>query len=82
MLIVDFAPHNLDFFREDFAHERLGFSEQQMAMWLKRAGLVAKQMVQLAADKSNTKENLVVSLWLAQKEKTSKRGKTCGDQWC
>ena len=30
MLIVDFAPHNLDFFREDFAHERLGFSQQKM----------------------------------------------------
>ncbi len=71
MLIVDFAPHNLDFFREEFAHERLGFSDHQMAHWLKRAGMVVTQMVQLAADESKTQEQLVVSLWLAQKAPAS-----------
>ncbi len=71
MLIVDFAPHNLDNFREEFAHERLGFSQAQMALWLKRAGLVEKQMIQLAADENKTDEKLVVSLWLAQKAASS-----------
>ena len=28
MLVVDFAPHNLDFLREEFAHERLGFADE------------------------------------------------------
>ncbi|MCP4934349.1 MAG: metalloregulator ArsR/SmtB family transcription factor [bacterium] len=71
MLIVDFAPHNLDIFREEFAHERLGFSEHQMALWLKRSGLVEKQKIQLAADENKTDEKLVVSLWLAQKAVSS-----------
>ena len=26
LLIVDFAPHELEFLREQFAHERLGFA--------------------------------------------------------
>ena len=67
LLIVDFAPHNLDIFREQFAHERLGFSEQQMAVWLENANLAPKRLVQLAADESKADQKLVVSLWLAEK---------------
>src|SRR5262249_57569629 len=39
LLIVDFAPHDLEFLREEFAHERLGFSNQQLAHWLPDCGL-------------------------------------------
>ena len=31
LLIVDFAPHELEFLREQFAHERLGFAAPQIA---------------------------------------------------
>ena len=30
LLIVDFAPHELEFLRDQFAHERLGFSDAQV----------------------------------------------------
>ncbi len=31
LLIVDFAPHELEFLRDAHAHERLGFATQQVA---------------------------------------------------
>ncbi len=39
MLIVDFAPHDLEFLRETQAHRRLGFSVAQIDGWLAEAGL-------------------------------------------
>ena len=39
MLIVDFAPHGLEFLREKQAHRRLGFSHEQIGDWLEEAGL-------------------------------------------
>ena len=36
LLIVDFAPHELEFLREQFAHERLGFSRRRSRQWLAR----------------------------------------------
>ncbi len=39
MLIVDFAPHELEFLRSEHAHRRLGLSETQMAGWARTAGL-------------------------------------------
>ena len=39
LLIVDFAPHDLEFLREEHAHDRLGFAPAQVAHWMKDAGL-------------------------------------------
>jgi ArsR family transcriptional regulator len=47
MLIVDFAPHELEFLREQFAHERLGFSHAQLKGWLTGAGLECRKYAQL-----------------------------------
>jgi ArsR family transcriptional regulator len=33
LLIVDFAPHRLEFLREEHAHRRLGFSDAEIAEW-------------------------------------------------
>ena len=38
-MIVDFAPHALEFLRDDHAHLRLGFSDRQIADWFAEAGL-------------------------------------------
>ena len=43
LLIVDFAPHDLEFLREEFAHERLGFPDAQVRQWLADAGLDARR---------------------------------------
>ncbi|MGO4840482.1 class I SAM-dependent methyltransferase, partial [Rhizobiaceae sp. 2RAB30] len=33
LVIVDFAPHGLEFLRDEHAHQRLGFSDRQIAEW-------------------------------------------------
>ena len=49
LLIVDFAPHELEFLREQFAHERLGFAGPQVEQWLADAGLQIVERRDLAA---------------------------------
>ena len=39
LLIVDFAPHELEFLRERHAHRRLGFSHAAMRQWIEAPGL-------------------------------------------
>ena len=39
LLIVDFAPHELEFLRTDYAHRRLGFSDREIESWFDAAGL-------------------------------------------
>lgn len=67
LLVVDFAPHDLEFLREAHAHQRLGFSEAQMRQWLEASGLrsVGARHLQPAAGEGP--EKLTVSLWTATK---------------
>jgi ubiquinone/menaquinone biosynthesis C-methylase UbiE/DNA-binding transcriptional ArsR family regulator len=39
LIVVDFAPHDLEFLRTEHAHRRLGLSNDQMANWAQTAGL-------------------------------------------
>lgn len=39
VLVVDFAPHDLEFLRETQGHRRLGIRETDMAIWADAAGL-------------------------------------------
>jgi len=39
LLIVDFAPHGLEFLRGEHAHRRLGFADAEVAEWCRAAGL-------------------------------------------
>ncbi|MBV9862590.1 MAG: metalloregulator ArsR/SmtB family transcription factor [Alphaproteobacteria bacterium] len=39
LLLVDFAPHALEFLREEQAHRRLGFADDEVAEWCEAAGL-------------------------------------------
>lgn len=65
LLIVDFAPHELEFLREQFAHERLGFSNRQIEGWLSEYGLEATEHREMAPRNGPAAEKLTVSLWLA-----------------
>lgn len=69
LLIVDFAPHNLEFLRETQAHRRLGFSHEQIADWLDEAGLDCPLTRDLAPPKGE-KDVLTVSIWLGQDRRT------------
>lgn len=67
LLIVDFAPHDLEFLREEHAHRRLGIAPDLMEGWLERASLDLVHFSSLRPPRSLTKEGLTVSLWLAMK---------------
>jgi ArsR family transcriptional regulator len=68
LLIVDFAPHNLEFLRESFAHERLGFAGSTVTEWLRECGLEAVRVRELEpAGGAAGGEKLTVTLWLAQR---------------
>jgi len=66
LLIVDFAPHQVEFLRESQAHERLGFSTEQVADWLRASGLKLSKTRELAPAEPGG-ERLTVMLWLAEK---------------
>jgi len=67
LLIADFAPHELEFLRQDHAHIRLGFSDEQITEWLESTGLKLKEARHLEPKTKQAKEALTVSLWLAVK---------------
>ncbi|HMB12213.1 MAG TPA: metalloregulator ArsR/SmtB family transcription factor [Saliniramus sp.] len=65
MLIVDFAPHGLEFLREKQAHRRLGFSHEQIGDWLDEAGLDCAFTRDLPPPEG-IRDALTVSIWLGQ----------------
>ena len=65
LLVVDFAPHELEFLREQSAHRRLGFSRDQLGRMLQGAGLSLERFAELSPGPSEGK--LTVSLWLGVK---------------
>ena len=65
ILVVDFAPHGLEFLREAQAHRRLGFAADQVAGWLEEAGLDCTLTRQLAPPRGG-EDQLTVSLWVGQ----------------
>ncbi|RVU19704.1 ArsR/SmtB family transcription factor [Methylobacterium oryzihabitans] len=64
LLVVDFAPHDLEFLREAQAHRRLGFAPEQVVGWLADAGLGAVEVRHLAPARADG-DQLTVTLWLA-----------------
>jgi ubiquinone/menaquinone biosynthesis C-methylase UbiE len=65
MIVVDFAPHDLEFLRETQAHRRLGFSESQMREWLEEAGLDVIGHQDIAPPQSGGAQ-LTVSIFVAK----------------
>jgi ubiquinone/menaquinone biosynthesis C-methylase UbiE/DNA-binding transcriptional ArsR family regulator len=65
LMIVDFAPHDLEELREQHAHRRLGIAAELMSGWLKRAGLSLGQHDVLPPPSQNGEPGLTVSVWLA-----------------
>ncbi|MCC6780014.1 MAG: metalloregulator ArsR/SmtB family transcription factor [Hyphomicrobiales bacterium] len=65
LLVVDFAPHDLEFLREEHAHRRLGFSPETVTQWMTAAGLDVLSQESLPPEPS-TEGKIAVSLWLAR----------------
>jgi ubiquinone/menaquinone biosynthesis C-methylase UbiE len=63
LLVVDFAPHDLEFLREEHAHRRLGFTPETVTQWLEAAGLDLLRQETFAPGPEG---KIAVSLWLAR----------------
>ena len=61
ILIVDFAPHELEFLRSHHAHRRLGLSDAQIAAWARAADLRAEPIKTFPSQ--NGGQGLTVGLW-------------------
>ncbi len=66
MIIVDFAPHELEELRTEHAHRRLGISAEQMSGFLARTGLILREHRVLLPPWLKAGTGLTVSLWLAE----------------
>ncbi len=65
LLVVDFAPHELEFLREQHAHRRLGFPSETIAQWMTAAGL--EPVMHKSLRRSPARDGkIAVSLWLAR----------------
>ena len=65
LVIVDFAPHDLDFLRDEHAHQRLGFSDADIEGWFTAAELAPGPSKALAAGKVDG-GRLTVKIWVAR----------------
>jgi ubiquinone/menaquinone biosynthesis C-methylase UbiE len=75
LLIVDFAPHSLEFLREQHAHERLGISDAQVRQWLGPAGLTLTATRSLAPTENEASSQLTVTLWTATRPAVSNKAR-------
>lgn len=76
LLIVDFAPHELEFLRDSHAHVRLGFPREQVRQWMAEAGLVPLPGRDLVPAASGGAEQLTVSIWIGERPSTPSKDRT------
>jgi len=65
LLVIDFAPHDLEFLRDEHAHLRLGFAAETVTQWMTAAGLDVLSHGNLAPEPTSDRK-IAVSLWLAR----------------
>ena len=64
LLVIDFAPHGLEYLREAHQHRRLGFPDEEMARWMAAAGLKRPRVTTLPASSAG---GLTVKIWAADR---------------
>ncbi|MEM6851995.1 MAG: metalloregulator ArsR/SmtB family transcription factor [Pseudomonadota bacterium] len=64
LLLVDFAPHELEFLRESHAHRRLGFTDEEVRTWGAAVGLDLVRTETLSPGRGEG-DQLTVKLWLS-----------------
>ena len=64
LLVIDFAPHGLEYLREAHQHRRLGFPDEEMGRWMTAAGLKRPKLTTLPASSAS---GLTVKIWAADR---------------
>lgn len=70
LLIVDFAPHALEYLREQHQHRRLGFSDEEIGRWVAAVGL---ELETTAALPPAAEAGLTVKIWTARRPALAER---------
>ncbi|MEG9861187.1 MAG: metalloregulator ArsR/SmtB family transcription factor [Parvularculales bacterium] len=66
LVVADYAPHDLEFLRQEHAHRRLGFRAEEVAAWMREAGFGLIEMRSLS---DNNGENpLKVVIWASKRQ--------------
>jgi ubiquinone/menaquinone biosynthesis C-methylase UbiE len=63
LLVIDFAPHDMEFLRDEHAHRRLGFAAETVTQWIEAAGLDFIKQQPLAP---GPQAKIAVSIWLGR----------------
>lgn len=64
LLIIDFAPHGLEYLRQAHQHRRLGFADEEIGRWMEGAGLSVQPPLTLPPQ---GEEGLTVKVWRAER---------------
>lgn len=65
MVVIDFAPHDLDYLRSEFAHARLGFTHETVAEWMQSQGLSIEKISDLTPQNEQD-QKLTVTVWMGK----------------
>tara|TARA_R110002167_G_scaffold84173_7_gene228836 strand:+ start:5039 stop:6001 length:963 start_codon:yes stop_codon:yes gene_type:complete len=71
LLIIDFAPHEMEELRDQHQHRRLGFTDDEIRDWMTAAGLNPADTIALPPESAG----LTVTIWTAERPAVTK-GKT------
>lgn len=66
LMIADFAPHELEYLRENHAHRRLGFADSDVDSWLIAAGLVPSSPIRVPGSP------LTVMVWVGDRPQAAR----------
>ena len=72
LIVSDFAPHELEFLRDQHAHRRLGFPDEEVAAWCASTGLDLVKSETLPPARG-VKNALTVKIWLARAPESVRR---------
>lgn len=67
LLVVDFAAHQMDHLRDAYAHQRLGFTDEQITQWFPAAELTLTHRQSLPPAAKAGVEGLTVTVWLGER---------------
>ena len=73
LVVVDFAPHELEFLREDYAHLRLGFTKEYLKQCMEKSGLELEIHRNLRPNDGHKSDQLIVSIWVSKKSEERDR---------
>jgi ubiquinone/menaquinone biosynthesis C-methylase UbiE len=73
LVLIDFAPHSLEFLRDEHAHRRLGFGDGEIAEWCRAADLDPAAPQRLPGDP------LTVVIWTAHRSATAPNRRSMQD---